>query len=87
MDDLELLRIYINRDAFSRKGTRLLNAILDKAIERGHLLPDEKKAMKIVMDYEQKIAAIDAKALEEEFTLTQDFYDKVIKKIQTDLSE
>lgn len=81
MEELQALKELIKKKPFSRKATKSLNAILDKAIERGYLYEDEKKAMRIIMDYELQVSEIRGSYLEKQQYLWQEYYNNVLMKI------
>lgn len=81
MDSLQVLKVLINDKAFSKSGTKALNKILDKAIERGQLYEDEKFAMQFIMGYEKNELQDRQKFIKEQQRILGDFHKNFSQKI------
>ncbi len=88
--DLYQLKETINKAGFSEEGLRVINEILDKAIERGFITEEEKSKLLAVIDIEIEAADIEAEAIEKIAELLEAYakdVDKIIGETEKEIEE
>jgi len=86
--DLQQVKNILNKEGFSEESLKVVNEILDGAIERGSITKDEKAKLLGVIDIEIEAANIEADAMEEVAAALESFageIDKVTEKAEKEI--
>ena len=80
--DLQQIKDILNKAGFSEESLKVINGVLDGAIERGFITEDEKAKLLGVIDIEIEAASIEADAMEEVAAALELFADEIDKAIE-----